>query len=367
MKGELTLIQVEHLTKRYGNRIAVNDLSFSVEKGQIYGFLGPNGAGKSTSMNVMTGYLSADSGSVVINGYDIEREPIKAKKSIGYLPEIPPLYQDMTVREYLIFVTELKKIPKKERKNAIANILEELNLSDVSERLIKNLSKGYRQRVGMAQALIGNPEVIILDEPMVGLDPKQIIEMRDMIKELGKEHTVLLSSHILSEIDAICDHIIILSDGKLAASGSPKELQDMMQTKTEIELTVIGEENVVLSIIQSMDEIEECKIVKSGSNQEKCPNLDECSNQEKLSNQNEEKENTVKLSVLSKEGKDIRKELSVKLASSGIVILEMQKKDTSLEDIFLQLTSKADESFDSSIEETEEIPEKEVNTDESNL
>ncbi len=218
------MIKVENLVKKYGDHVAVDHLSFEVEKGQIYGFLGPNGAGKSTTMNIMTGYPAASDGLVEINGHDILTEPEAAKKCIGYLPEIPPLYPDMTVWEYLYFVAELKKLPKAERENQIQEVMEMVEIEDVSERLIKNLSKGYRQRVGLAQAIIGYPDIIILDEPMVGLDPKQIIEIRELIKRLSENHTIILSSHILTEVSTICDHIMIISKGKLVASDSPEGL-----------------------------------------------------------------------------------------------------------------------------------------------
>ena len=247
------MIQVEHISKRYGDHVAVEDLSFTVEKGQIYGFLGPNGAGKSTTMNIMTGYIAAGSGSVRINGFDILTEPEKAKKCIGYLPEIPPLYTDMTVYEYLMFVAELKKVPKKERVSHVEEIIGRTQLEEVEGRLIRNLSKGFKQRTGLAQALIGYPEVLILDEPMVGLDPKQILEMRDLIRELSSEHTILLSSHILSEVSAVCDHIMIISRGKLAASGSPEQLQEMMQVKTGLEVVILGEKVQAEEILDSMD------------------------------------------------------------------------------------------------------------------
>lgn len=209
------MIEVTNLTKKYGDHIAVDHLSFRVEKGQIYGFLGPNGAGKSTTMNIITGYLAATEGTVTIDGKDIQKDPEEAKRSIGYLPELPPLYVDMTVREYLEFVAELKKVPKKERKQQIDEVMEMTQITDMQQRLIKNLSKGYRQRVGLAQAILGYPEVIILDEPTVGLDPKQIIEIRDLIRKLGENHTVILSSHILSEVSAVCDHIMIIAHGKV--------------------------------------------------------------------------------------------------------------------------------------------------------
>ena len=210
-------IQIENLVKKYGDNIAVNGLNLNLEKGKVYGFLGPNGAGKSTTMNIITGYIGATSGTVKIDGYDIFKEPEKAKKCVGYLPEIPPLYQDMTVKEYLVFVAELKKLEKSLRAGYVKEAMKITKTEEVSGRLIRNLSKGYRQRVGFAQAVLGYPEIIILDEPTVGLDPKQIIEIRDLIKELGKNHTVILSSHILSEISAVCDHIFIISKGKLVA------------------------------------------------------------------------------------------------------------------------------------------------------
>lgn len=215
------MIEVKNLVKKYGDHTAVDHLSFTVEKGQIYGFLGPNGAGKSTTMNIMTGYLGATDGEVLINGHDILKEPEAAKKSIGYLPELPPLYMDMTVMEYLKFSTELKKIKKEDREAEIEKALKLVKLADVQDRLIKNLSKGYKQRVGLAQAILGFPEIIILDEPTVGLDPKQIIEIRELIRELAKEHTVILSSHILAEIREVCDYIMIISKGKLVASDTP--------------------------------------------------------------------------------------------------------------------------------------------------
>ena len=232
------MIEVRHLTKRYGDTLAVDDLNFTIEKGRIYGFLGPNGAGKSTTMNIITGYLASTDGSVTINGHDILEDAEAAKKNIGYLPELPPLYFDMTVKEYLAFAAELKKIPKAERKNQITRVCATTKLDAVQNRLIKNLSKGYRQRVGLAQALLGSPEILILDEPTVGLDPKQILEIRDLIKELGKEHTVILSSHILSEISAVCDYVLILSHGKLVASDTLENLTSLMQGQNSLIVTV---------------------------------------------------------------------------------------------------------------------------------
>jgi len=250
------MIEVSNLTKKYGNHLAVDNLSFKVEKGQIYGFLGPNGAGKSTTMNIMTGYLAATSGTVVINGHDIVKEPEEAKKSIGYLPELPPVYVDMTVGEYLQFVAELKKVPAKERKEQIRKVMEMTDIVDMEKRLIKNLSKGYRQRVGLAQAILGFPEVIILDEPMVGLDPKQIIEIRDLIRELGKNHTVILSSHILSEVSAVCDHIMIIAHGKLVASDSPEGLQKLKGDEEEAQMLIKGSREELEKIASMIAETE---------------------------------------------------------------------------------------------------------------
>ena len=209
------MIEVRNLTKKYGDHFAVQDISFSLEKGKIYGLLGPNGAGKSTTMNIMTGYIAATSGEVIIEGHDIFKEAEEAKKHIGYLPEIPPLYMDMTVWEYLFTVADLKGVPRSERKSMITDAMEKVMITNMKDRLIKNLSKGYKQRVGIAQTLIGNPDIIILDEPTVGLDPKQIIEIRTLIKQLGEDHTVLISSHILSEIGAVCDHVVIINKGHL--------------------------------------------------------------------------------------------------------------------------------------------------------
>lgn len=314
------MIQVENLVKKYGPHLAVDNLSFSVEKGQIYGFLGPNGAGKSTTMNIMTGYIASDSGVVTINDYDILKEPEKAKRSIGYLPENPPLYTDMTVKEYLCFAAELKKVPRKERSSHVDEIIETVQLTDVKNRLIRNISKGYKQRVGLAQALVGNPEVLILDEPMVGLDPKQIIEMRDLIKGLAGNHTIILSSHILSEISAVCDHIMIISHGKLAASGSPQELQEMMRTKTELEITAFGTKERAEEIMQKIGGIETYTIESA------------------------QETDSVRILLTEAGGKDMRRELSVALSQEGMPILSMNRIEKTLEDIFLELTeSEVDE------------------------
>lgn len=236
----MKVIEVSGLTKRYGKNTAVDHLSFRVKKGQIYGFLGPNGAGKTTTMNMLTGYLAPTEGQIRIDGHDISEEPVEARRCIGYLPEIPPLYLDMTPLEYLRFAAELKGVAKEKRESEVERVMEKTQLQDMQERLIRHLSKGYRQRVGLAQALLGDPEVLILDEPMVGLDPKQIIEIRELIRSLGKKHTVILSSHILSEITSICDHVMIISHGKLAASDTPENLSHYMKNSDVCELKIRG-------------------------------------------------------------------------------------------------------------------------------
>ena len=308
------MIEVTNLTKKYGDHIAVDHLSFRVEKGQIYGFLGPNGTGKSTTMNIITGYLAATEGTVTIDGKDIQKDPEEAKRSIGYLPELPPLYVDMTVREYLEFVAELKKVPKKERKQQIDEVMEMTQITDMQQRLIRNLSKGYRQRVGLAQAILGYPEVIILDEPTVGLDPKQIIEIRDLIRKLGENHTVILSSHILSEVSAVCDHIMIIAHGKLVASDSPENLQKLMSGSMELNLEVKGSAAAVKSALQEISQID------------------------RIEENTEASKNVAKMKVISKENADIREQVFYALADAKLPILEMTHAEKSLEDIFLELT-----------------------------
>ena len=249
------MIEVKDLVKRYSKNTAVDHLNFHVQKGQIYGFLGPNGAGKSTTMNMMTGYLAPTEGQILINGYDVAEEPLEARKCIGYLPEIPPLYPDMTVLEYLHFAAELKQVPKNERSTEIERVMDETRIKDMENRLIRHLSKGYKQRVGLAQALLGDPEVLILDEPMVGLDPKQIIEIRELIRGLGKKHTVILSSHILSEISSICDHVLIISNGKLVASDTPENLGSYMKHTDAMELQVRGSKEACEQAIELLKQV----------------------------------------------------------------------------------------------------------------
>lgn len=333
------MIKVTNLTKKYGDHIAVDNLSFRVEKGQIYGFLGPNGAGKSTTMNIITGYLAATEGTVTIGGKDIQKEPDEAKKSIGYLPELPPVYMDMTVGEYLKFVAELKRIPKKEREAQIDEVMEMTRIADMKNRLIKNLSKGYRQRVGLAQAILGYPEVLILDEPTVGLDPKQIIEIRDLIRRLAENHTIILSSHILSEVSAVCDHIMIISHGKLVASDSPEGLQKLMSGSMQIELMIKGDFAETKRVLQGLSEVDSVEPVET------------------VENKGEKEGDCVKLRVISKNNVDIREKVFYALAEAKLPIMEMTHLEKSLEDIFLELTGEESPEEGASAENTENAKE----------
>lgn len=309
------MIEINHLIKKYGSHVAVDDLSLTVEPGKIYGFLGPNGAGKSTTMNIITGYLAATSGEVKINGFDVLKQPEEAKKCVGYLPELPPLYMDMTVKEYLDFVAELKKIEKSLRAGYVKEVMKITKTEEVSGRLIRNLSKGYRQRVGFAQAVLGYPEILILDEPTVGLDPKQIIEIRDLIKELGKKHTIILSSHILSEISAVCDHVFIISHGKLVASDSTENLLERMTGAQEIELLVKAEEDTAETAIREIAQVERCEKTES------------------------KEDGAVQLLVTAKKDADVREAIYHTCVEHHMPILEMKAASKSLEDVFLELTS----------------------------
>ena len=309
------MIEINHLVKKYGSHVAVDDLSLTVEPGKIYGFLGPNGAGKSTTMNIITGYLAATSGEVKINGFDVLKQPEEAKKCVGYLPELPPLYMDMTVKEYLDFVAELKKIEKSLRAGYVKEVMKITKTEEVSGRLIRNLSKGYRQRVGFAQAVLGYPEILILDEPTVGLDPKQIIEIRDLIKELGKKHTIILSSHILSEISAVCDHVFIISHGKHVASDSTENLLERMTGAQEIELLVKAEEDTAETAIREIAQVERCEKTES------------------------KEDGAVQLLVTAKKDADVREAIYHTCVEHHMPILEMKAASKSLEDVFLELTS----------------------------
>lgn len=309
------MIEVKDLVKKYGSHLAVDHLSFTLESGKIYGFLGPNGAGKSTTMNIMTGYLGATQGSVLIDGHDILKEPEEAKKHIGYLPELPPLYMDMTVQEYLEFAAELKKLPKEKRESDISEVMKLTRLQDVSDRLIKNLSKGYKQRVGLAQAILGFPEIIILDEPTVGLDPKQIIEIRELIRTLSKKHTVILSSHILAEVREVCDYILIISKGKLVASDTPENLELLRNGASSLELEVKAAPETVRAILSTIDDIDAMEI-------------------------HSENENLTRVKLETKNGADIREAIFYAFAEEKCPLLEMKTAKASLEDIFMELTQK---------------------------
>ena len=308
------MIEVRNLVKDYYGHVAVNDLSFTVEAGEIVGFLGPNGAGKSTTMNIITGYISATEGRAIVNGYDILEDPEKAKQSIGYLPEQPPIYPDMKVREYLMFVADLKRVKKSERMGMIEDIMKLTKITDVSEKLIKYFSKGYKQRVGLAAAIVGYPEILILDEPTVGLDPSQIIEIRELIKSLSKKHTILLSSHIMQEVSAVCDKIIIINSGQLVAYDTPSNIAKMMEESRELILTIKGQESVIRTSIESIDGIKD------------------------ITYEVNEDRGLVDVCIKMEENIDIREDVFCTMADAGCIIIEMKLHEVSLEEIFLSLT-----------------------------
>ncbi len=306
------MIEVVNLTKRYGDKKAVNNISFKAEDGEILGFLGPNGAGKSTTMNILTGYISCTDGKALIDGIDILEDPVKAKKQIGYLPEIPPLYVDMTVKEYLSFIYDLKKC-KLPKISHLKDICQLVKIEHVYNRMIKNLSKGYRQRVGLAQALVGNPKTLILDEPTVGLDPNQIIEIRTLIKKLGKNHTVILSSHILSEVQAVCDKIVVINDGKIVANDTEENLSMKLTGENKLSAKIEGESEKVLRMIKGIKGVISAECIS-------------------------EHKGVGTYNIEAGEKTDIRKELFTRIAGHGWYLLELKTSELSLEDIFLRLT-----------------------------
>ena len=308
------MIEVSNLVKKYGDHTAVDHLSFQIEKGKIYGFLGPNGAGKSTTMNMITGYIASTEGKVMIDGHDILEEPEAAKKCIGYLPEMPPLYFDMTVLEYMKFAADLKKIPRNQKDKQIKEVMDMVKITDMKDRLIKNLSKGYRQRVGLAQAILGYPEVIILDEPTVGLDPKQIIEIRDLIKSLKQKPTVILSSHILSEVRAVCDYVLIISHGKLVASDTPDNLERLAAGSNSLLMKVKGEKDTIRKDLETIEGVTGVEMSYDSD------------------------EELWKTKVSIQENVDIREKVFYAMAKANCPIYEMQVKRVSLEDVFLELT-----------------------------
>ena len=338
------MIQVRNLTKRYGEKLAIDNVSFDIEDGKIYGFLGPNGAGKSTTMNIITGCISATSGSVTVNGKDIFKDPIAAKRGIGYLPEIPPLYPDMTPAEYLTFVAEAKGVGAEETYRQVNEVMALTDIEHVSDRLIGNLSKGYRQRVGIAQALLGNPGLIILDEPTVGLDPKQIIEIRDLIRSLGKTKTVILSSHILAEISAVCDHIMIISEGHLVANDTPERLEDAMNSKSKIILAVKADKETACAVLEKVAGIREYTAEISS--------VDGCTHFE----------------IQADDGVELREPIFFAFADNRLPIVKMDVEHLTLEDIFLKLTTvvsgevvaeetEIEESEEESAQENEDVQE----------
>lgn len=307
------MIQVENVTKKYGSFVAVNNINFEIEEGEIVGFLGPNGAGKSTTMNMITGFIEPTSGRIIVDGYDISKKPRKAKRQIGYMPEGVPLYSDLTVKEFVTYMAELKGIKSKEKKEKVKNVLDATGLTEVKNKLTKNLSRGYKQRVSMAGALVGDPKVIILDEPTVGLDPKQVTEIRALIKDLGKAHTVILSSHILSEVSQICNRVIIINKGEIVAIDTPENLESKVVKDNSVYVTVEDVQNKMDNIKEKIDKVKEIRFIS----------------------ENEDK--TKKYIITAEEVVDIRKEIFETLAKEGITIFEMKKADATLEDAFMKL------------------------------
>ena len=323
------MIEVKNVTKKYGKFLAVDNISFTVKDGEVVGFLGPNGAGKSTTMNMITGFIEPNAGTIVVNGYDVLKKPTQAKQQIGYMPEGVPLYTDLTVKEFVTYMAELKKIKRKEKKEKVEKTLKETGLEEVSNKLIRNLSRGYKQRVSLAGALVGDSEVIILDEPTVGLDPKQITEIRELIKELGKKHTVILSSHILSEVSQICERVVIINKGRIIAIDTPENLEKKVQEKNVILLTVEDKNNYMKDIQKDITDMLECKLVKDNE------------------------DGTKQYMIKSNAEIDLRKQLFDVLPKKDVTIFELKKAEKSLEDAFLTLV-------DTSTKEIKEKQEKEA-------
>lgn len=317
--GGSKMIEIQNLTKQYGQIKALKDISFTVNKGEILGFLGPNGAGKSTTMNIITGFIPSTQGTVKVNGFDIMESPKEVKKLIGYLPEQPPLYMDMTVSEYLNFVSELKLVERKVKKSQMDDIMELVKISDVRGRLIKNLSKGYKQRVGLAQALVGSPEVLILDEPTVGLDPKQIIEIRKLITALGKNHTIILSSHILPEVSAVCERVVIINKGEIAAVDTPENLSKGLGTASRFSMKIAGPKSSVHNLLSNVYGVKYVDINR------------------------QIEDDVYEYIIESGKETDVRKPIFFELAKMGYPIMELKSMDLTLEDIFLQITTQEKE------------------------
>lgn len=320
------MIEVKNVTKKYGNFTAIDDMSFTIKEGEIVGLLGPNGAGKSTTMNMLTGFIEQTQGDIIIDGFNMLKKPKKAKKEIGYMPEGVPLYTDLTVKEFVRYMAELKKVDKKEIKEKVAKIIKQTGLEEVQDKLIKNLSRGYKQRTSLAGALVGEPKILILDEPTVGLDPKQITEIRELIKELGKTHTVILSSHILSEVSQICNKVIIINKGKIIAIDTPQNLENKVSNNDNVYITIEDSENKIDSAIKNIPEVKSVKLVKEnddGTKQYVIETQDDNGNDIKKSESNEKI--------------DIRKKIFTEFAKVDITIYEMKKQDATLEDAFMQL------------------------------
>ena len=307
------MIEVKNVTKKYGNFIAVDNINFNIKEGEIVGLLGPNGAGKSTTMNMITGFIEPTDGEIIVDGYDILKKPKKAKKQIGYMPEGVPLYNDLTVKEFVNYMADLKLVEKKQKKEKVQKIIEQTNLQEVQNKLIRNLSRGYKQRVSMAGALVGEPKILILDEPTVGLDPKQITEIRNLIKSLGKDHTIILSSHILSEVSQICEKVIIINKGKIIAIDTPKNLEEKVKNKNQITVTVEDKQDKINEVTKEIEGIKEIKLVKDNE------------------------DGTKEYAIISEENEDVRKEIFEKYAKNNITIFELKKNEATLEDAFMKL------------------------------
>ena len=307
------MIEVKNVTKKYGKAVAVDDISFEIKEGEIVGLLGPNGAGKSTTMNMLTGFIEQTEGEIIVDGYNMLKKPKKAKREIGYMPEGVPLYMDLTVKEFVTYMAEIKKVNKKERKEKVEKIIEQTGLKDVEKKLVKNLSRGYKQRVSMAGALVGEPKILILDEPTVGLDPKQITEIRNLIKDLGKTHTIILSSHILSEVSQICNKVIIINKGKIVAVDTPENLENKVSNNNMIYVTVEDKDNKIESVKEKVQGIEKIELIKNNE------------------------DGTKEYVIETAKDTDIRKEIFAELAKENITIFEMKKADSTLEDAFMKL------------------------------
>ena len=310
------MIEVKHVTKKYGNFIAVDDINFTINNDEVVGFLGPNGAGKSTTMNMITGYIEPTSGKIIVNDYDVSKDPKKVKRQIGYMPESTPLYNDLTVREFVNYMADLKYVKRKEKKEKVDKVLQDVGLTSVQKKLIRNLSRGYKQRVSMAGALIGDPKVLILDEPTVGLDPKQITEIRDLIRKLGKNHTVILSSHILSEVSQICEKVVIINKGKIVAIDTPQKLENATKDDNSVIVTVEDKDNNMKKIKENIKEVKEIEHIVDNE------------------------DGTKQYRVVAESDIDIRRKLFEELPKNNITIFELKKSETTLEDAFLRLIDK---------------------------